>query len=60
MPPRKNQQLIIADNLYIYDLYSSVHKVLDACVSITRASGWGLGPNPLLFACIQNIMHRAA
>ncbi len=27
-----------------YDLYSSVHNVLNACISITRASGRGLGP----------------
>ncbi len=30
--------------LCTYDLYSSVHSVLDACISITRASGRGLGP----------------
>ncbi len=27
-----------------YDLYSPLHNVLDACISITRASGRGLGP----------------
>ncbi len=27
-----------------YDLYSHVHNVLDACISITWASGRGLGP----------------
>jgi hypothetical protein len=27
-----------------YDLHSPVHNVLDACISITRASGRGLGP----------------
>ncbi len=27
-----------------YDLYSPVHNVLDACISITWASGRGLGP----------------
>ncbi len=27
-----------------YDLYSLVHNVLDACISITRASGRGLSP----------------
>jgi hypothetical protein len=50
-----------ADNsyLYNYDLYSPVHNVLDVCISITRASGRGLGQNPLPLACIQNIMHRA-
>ncbi len=30
--------------LYTYDLYSPMHNVLDACISITRASGRGLGP----------------
>jgi hypothetical protein len=30
--------------LCTYDLYSSVHIVLDACISITRGSGRGLGP----------------
>jgi hypothetical protein len=30
--------------LCTYDLYSPVHNVLDACISITRASGRGLGP----------------
>jgi hypothetical protein len=28
----------------IYDLYSPVHNVLGACISITKASGRGLGP----------------
>ncbi len=28
--------------LYTYDLYSPVHNVLDACISITRGSGRGL------------------
>ncbi len=34
------------DNNYLctYDLYSPVHNVLDACISITRESGRGLGP----------------
>ncbi len=30
--------------LCTYDLYSPVHNFLDACISITRASGIGLGP----------------
>ncbi len=30
--------------LCTYDLYSPVHNVLDACMSITRANGRGLGP----------------
>ncbi len=30
--------------LCTYDLYSPVHNVLDACISIIRASGRGLGP----------------
>jgi hypothetical protein len=30
--------------LCTYDLYSPVLNVLDACISITRASGRGLGP----------------
>jgi hypothetical protein len=30
--------------LCTYDLYIHVHNVLDACISITRASGRGLGP----------------
>jgi hypothetical protein len=30
--------------LCTYDLYSPVHNVLDACISITRGSGRGLGP----------------
>jgi hypothetical protein len=29
--------------LCTYDLYSPVHNVLDACISITRGSGRGLG-----------------
>ncbi len=39
----KNYILYI-NYLCTYDLYSLVHKVLDACISITRASGRGLGP----------------
>ncbi len=35
--------------LCTYDLYSPVHNVLDACISITRASGRGLGPAILDF-----------
>ncbi len=31
-------------NLGTYDLYSPAHNVLDTCISITRASGRGLGP----------------
>ncbi len=27
-----------------YDLYSQVHNVLDACISIARGNGRGLGP----------------
>jgi hypothetical protein len=30
--------------LCTYDLYSPVQNVLDACISITRGSGRGLGP----------------
>jgi hypothetical protein len=30
--------------LCTYGLYSPVHNVLDTCISITRASGRGLGP----------------
>ncbi len=30
--------------LCTYDIYSPVHNVLDVCISITRASGRGLGP----------------
>jgi hypothetical protein len=30
--------------LCTYDLYSPVHNVLDACISITWGSGSGLGP----------------
>jgi hypothetical protein len=62
-------------NIYLctYDLYSPVHNVLDACISITRARERGLGPGiesflgpvkpPLTcpsngYARIQNIMHR--
>jgi hypothetical protein len=30
--------------LCTYDLYSPVHNVLDACISITRGSRRGLGP----------------
>ncbi len=30
--------------IYAYDLYSPEHYVLDACISITRRSGRGLGP----------------
>jgi hypothetical protein len=30
--------------LFTHDLYSPVHNVLDACISIRRASGRGLGP----------------
>jgi hypothetical protein len=35
--------------LCIYDLYSPVHNVLHACISITRGSGRGLGPGILEF-----------
>ncbi len=35
--------------LCTYDLYSPVHNVLDACISITRGSGRGLGPGILEF-----------
>ncbi len=35
--------------LCTYDFYSSVHNVLDACISITRGSEWGLGPEILKF-----------
>jgi hypothetical protein len=48
--------------LCTHDLYSSVHNVLDACISLTRASGKGSTPPTCPsngFACIQNIMHRA-
>jgi hypothetical protein len=31
------------NNLCAYDLYSPAHNVLDACISITRGSGRGLG-----------------
>jgi hypothetical protein len=30
--------------LFTNDLYSPVHNVLDACISITKGSGRGLGP----------------
>ncbi len=39
-----NPWLVFSNYLCICNLYSSVHDVLDACISITRASGRGLGP----------------
>jgi hypothetical protein len=38
--------VFVAQSSYIctYDLYSPVNNVLDASISITRASGRGLGP----------------
>jgi hypothetical protein len=36
-----NVQYIRYNYLCTYDLYSPVHNVLDACISITRASGGG-------------------
>jgi hypothetical protein len=32
------------NNLCTYDLYCPVHNVLDACISITRGNGRGVGP----------------
>ncbi len=32
-----------------YDVYSPVHNVFDACISLTRGSGRGLGPGILEF-----------
>ncbi len=40
---------LVFNYLCTYDLYSTVHNVLDACISITRASGQGLGPGILEF-----------
>ncbi len=37
------------NHLCTYDLYSPVHNVLDACISITWGSGRGLGPGILEF-----------
>jgi hypothetical protein len=41
----------VGNNNYLctYNLYSPLHNVLDACISITRASGRGLGPGILEF-----------
>jgi hypothetical protein len=44
--------------LCTYDLYSPVHNVLDACISITRGSGRGLGPGARDFLGPME-MHRA-
>jgi hypothetical protein len=35
--------------LCTYDLYSPVHNVLDACISIMKGSGRGLGPGIIEF-----------
>jgi hypothetical protein len=42
---------VVGGNTYLctYDLHSPVPNVLDACTSITRASGRGLGPGILEF-----------
>jgi hypothetical protein len=39
--------------LCTYDLYSPVHYVLDACISITRGSGRGLGSCAAGFALLN-------
>jgi hypothetical protein len=48
---RQLRQLALQHNSYLCtdDLYSPVHNVLGACISITRASGRGLGPGNLEF-----------
>ncbi len=44
----KTKDIRLLDIKY-YDLYSPVHNVLDECISITWASGKGLGPGNLKF-----------
>ncbi len=39
-----------------YDIYSPVHNILDVCISITWASGRGLGPGNLEFLCPQKAL----
>jgi hypothetical protein len=44
-----NDAAVSFNYLCTYDLYSPVHNVLDACISITWGSGRGLGPGILEF-----------
>jgi hypothetical protein len=44
-----DQSINAYNYLCTYDLYSPVHNVLDACISITRVSGRGLGPGIRVF-----------
>jgi hypothetical protein len=41
---RTSMNVVILVVLCPYDVYIPVHNVLDACISITRESGRGLGP----------------
>ncbi len=44
-PSMNTSSLMVSFNyLCAYDLYSPVHNVLDACISITRESRRALGP----------------
>jgi hypothetical protein len=47
--------LLYINYLCTYDFYSLLHNVLDACISITRGSGRGLGPGILEFLGPVNI-----
>jgi len=47
--PRKDVTNFHNNYLCAYDLYSPEHNVLDACISIMRGSGRGLGPGILSF-----------
>ncbi len=53
----KLPSLALVHYLCTYDLYSPVHNVLDACISITWASGRGLGPGIREFfgRCVQGL-----
>jgi hypothetical protein len=44
--PLMKKEILVTKISYlcIYDLYGPVHNVFDACRSIARASGRGLGP----------------
>jgi hypothetical protein len=53
-PPRFPHNHEEYSYLCIYDFYCPVHNVLDACISITRASGRGWGPGNLEFFWAPN------
>ena len=51
-PVKVTKGLVCISNLCTYDLYSPVHTVLNACISITWGSGRGLGPGILKYGAV--------